>query len=203
MKTKKQLVIFDLGGVVVDVESDRLMHQIAQMAGLSIDDVQDIVYHKTLLKEFELGRLKPSEYFYGLKEKLHLPWTFEQFQQFWNDILIEKKDTTAVISRLKGRCKLSVLSNTNTLHLDHMKAKVSVLAGFDDIIGSFAVGMVKPDPEIYKLALKRAGVAAEAAVYVDDRPEMIEGGKGVGLHAIRFESASQLERELRAVGLLD
>ncbi len=188
---------------MVDVESDRLMHHVGQIVGKSLDEVQETVYHKELLKEFELGKITPEDYYRGLQERLKLPWTFAQFVQFWNDILIEKKDSTAVIARLHGRCKLSVLSNTNILHMGYMKAKISVLSRFGDVVGSYEIGACKPDPRSYQIVLERSGVAPEQAVYVDDRPEMVEGARGVGLCAIRFEQASQLERDLRGVGLLD
>jgi HAD superfamily hydrolase (TIGR01509 family) len=75
------------------------------------------------------------------------------------------------------------------------------LTVFDHWVASCEVGLRKPDPQIYLLALRQAGVGARAAIYVDDRPELIEAGRGAGLTAIRFESGPQLEQELRAVGV--
>ena len=47
-----QFVLCDLGGVVVDVESDRLMHQVSQLTGKSFEEVQGAVYHQDLLLPF-------------------------------------------------------------------------------------------------------------------------------------------------------
>ncbi len=196
-----ELVIFDLGGVVVDVESDRLVHQVSQLAGRSFDDVRAAVYDEELLLPFELGRINATVYYEGLKQRLNLTWTYEQFVRTWNGIFTEKQDVTQIIQRLHKRHKLIVLSNTNELHLRHIKAMVPSLAVFSDWVASCDVGLRKPDPEIYLLALRRIGVRASMAVYIDDRPELVEAGRGVGLTAIRFENSRQLEQDLQSIGL--
>ena len=86
-----ELLIFDLGGVVVEVESDRLVLQVAQTIGRSFEEVQEIVYHRELLLPFELGRITPQAYFQGLKERLKLSWTYAQFVRAWNGIFSENE----------------------------------------------------------------------------------------------------------------
>lgn len=196
-----QLVMFDLGGVVVDVESDRLVHHVAALLGRSFEEVQAQVYHHELLLPFELGRVTPQLYYEGLTGRLQLPWTYEQFVRAWNDIFRENRDVTRLLERLRARHKLTALSNTNALHSTYLKATFPSLAIFDDWVASCDVGLRKPDPQIYHLALRRAGVEPRAAVYVDDRPELVDAGRAVGLTAIRFESSGQLAQALREIGL--
>ena len=195
------LVLFDLGGVLVEVESDRLMHTMAMLLNRPFDDIQDAVYHPELLLPFELGRLGPQAYYEGLRTKLKLPWSYEQFVAAWNGIFRENREVTHLMHRLRPCRKLMALSNTNVLHLGWIKAMVPSLSIFDDWVASCDVGLRKPDPAIYRLALERAGVRADAAVYIDDRPELVEAGRQVGLTAIHFESSRQLEEALQAIGL--
>ena len=61
------------------------------------------------------------------------------------------------------------------------------------------MGLVKPDPAIYHLILRKLGVAAQEAVFVDDFIENIVGAEQLGLHAIRFVSAQQAMADLRKV----
>ena len=150
---------------------------------------------------FELGRIKPQEYYEGLKGRLRLPWTYDQFVLAWNDIFRENCDVTQLMQRLGKHHKLTALTNTNELHIAHIKATIPSLSIFDDWVASCDVGLRKPDPQIYRLAVKRAGVRPDAAVYVDDRPELVEAGRDTGLAAIRFENTQQLEQDLRAIGL--
>ena len=196
-----QLVIFDVGGVVVDMESDRLVHQVSQLLGRSFEEVQKAIYHEELLLPFELGRISPTAYYEGLKKRLKLRWTYEQFVRAWNGIFTEHTDVTTLMQRLRKRHRLMALTNTNILHLDHIKASYPSLSVLEDWVASCDVGLRKPDPQLYRLALKRAGVRPSEAVYVDDRPEMVEAGRAVGLTAVRFESGRQLNEDLQAIGL--
>lgn len=195
------LVIFDLGGVVVEVESDRLVHQVAQLLGRSFDEVHAAVYHEELLLPFELGCIKPLAYYEGLKAKLALPWTYEQFVRAWNGIFAENVEVTSIMQRLRRRHKLIALSNTNVLHLEHVKASVPSLSIIEDWVASCEVGLRKPDPRIYFLALERAQALPRHAVYIDDRPELVEAGRSIGMTAIRFENSRQLDQDLQAIGL--
>jgi putative hydrolase of the HAD superfamily len=196
-----QLILFDVGGVIVEVESDRLVHQVAQLLGRSFEEVQAAIYHEELLLPFELGRIKAGAYYEGLREKLKLPWTYERFAQAWNDIFRENGDVTRILQRLQKRHRLMTLTNTNELHLEHIKKTFPSLTVIEDWIASCDVGLRKPDPQIYFLALERAGVLPRNAVYVDDRPELVEAGRSVGLVGIRFQNGKQLEEDLQSIGL--
>ena len=196
-----ELVIFDLGGVAVEIESDRLVHQVAQLLGRSFEDVQAAIYHKELLLPFELGRIRPRAYYEGLKARLTLPWTYEQFVRAWNDVFRENQDVTRIMQRLHKWHKLIALTNTNELHLNHLQAAIPALSVLSDWVASCDVGLCKPDPKIYRLALDRAGARAERTVYIDDRPELVDAGRSVGLTAIRFENSRQLEQDLQSIGL--
>lgn len=196
-----QFVLCDLGGVVVEVESDRLMHQVSQLTGKPFEEVQQSVYDEKLLLPFELGRISAKEYFEGLKKSLALRWTYEQFSRAWTEIFRENIETTAILKRLKNRHRLFALTNTNILHLDYIKRNVPSLQVFDGWIASCDVGLRKPDPEMYRHALAHTGARAEQTIYIDDRPEMVEAGKGAGLIAIRFQSGKQLEQDLQSIGL--
>lgn len=195
------LVMCDVGGVVVHFDTDRVIHQVSQLIGRPFDEVQRVVYDHELLLPFELGRITPHAYYEGLTAKLKLRWTYEQFVRAWNDIFRENADVTEILQRLRKRHRLIALTNTNMLHLDYVKAAFPSLSVLEDWVASCDVGLRKPDPEFYQLALARSGVRASQAVYVDDRPELVEAGRGVGLTAIRFESSRQLEQDLQSIGL--
>jgi putative hydrolase of the HAD superfamily len=204
MAAKRQphaLVLSDLGGVVVEFDADKLVHHIAQLLGRTFDDVHQAVYSKELLLPFEVGRITPEAYYEGLKARLQLTWTYPQFVRFWNDIFIEIPATTAILRQLRRHHRVVALSNTNTLHLEYIKRFVLPPDLFHDWIGSCDVGCRKPDPKIYELALARENVPPHEVLYIDDRPEMVAGGKAKGLNALLFRGAEQLLADLRALGV--
>ena len=197
-----RLILSDLGGVVVDFDADRLVHQVAMLIGQPFDDVQAAVYHKERLLPLEVGRISPQAYYAGLQAALQLPWTYDQFVRVWNDIFSENRSVVELLQRLARSYRVVALTNTNVPHLAHLKASLPSLAFFSDWVASCDVGLRKPDPAIYRLALARAGAKAEETVYIDDRPEMVEAGRAIGLTAIRCESGAQLERDLRTAGVV-
>jgi len=196
-----EVVMLDLGGVALEVESDRLVHQMAQRIDKTFEEVQRAIYDEELLLPFELGRIAPQAYFEGLKKRLRLSWSYEQFVRAWNGIFNENQDVTQLMPRLRKRHKLLALTNTNVLHLAHIKTAFPALSIIDQWVASCEVGMRKPEPEIYAFAAKQAGVRPQAAIYIDDRPELVEAGRSAGLKAIRYESGEQLIREFRALGI--
>ncbi len=196
-----QLVMFDMGGVAVEVESDRLVHQVAQLLGRPFEEIQQGVYHQDLLLPFELGRISARAYYEGLKSALKLPWTYERFVAAWSDIIRENVDVTRIMHRLRNHHRLIALTNTNELHLAHLRNTIPALSVIQDWVASCEVGLCKPDPQIYFLALKRSGMRPRQAVYIDDRPEMVAAGQSIGLTGIRFENAEQLEEDLQSIGL--
>jgi len=199
---KYKIALFDLGGVALEVHGDYLVHQVSQIVGKSFDEVQEEVYHPEWLLGLEVGKISAEEYFENLKGKLSLSWSYEQFMRSWNGIISEKSDVIDLMKRLSSQLRLFALTNTNELHLQHIKANISSLGFFEDWIASCDIGYRKPEPQIYHTALQKAGVEPYQAIYVDDRPEMVEGGRSVGLMAIRFESAVQLIDELENLGIV-
>lgn len=75
---------------------------------------------------------------------------------------------------------------------------------FDELDGmvlSGHVGVAKPEPEIYRMVLDRAGVPAERAVFFDDSITNVEGARNVGITAFHFTDAEAARHDLRRSGL--
>jgi 2-haloacid dehalogenase len=73
---------------------------------------------------------------------------------------------------------------------------------FRDIVVSGDEKLVKPDPAIYDLALRRFGLEGPDAVFVDDSPANIEGARNAGIHGVLFTDAPAFRAELVELGLL-
>jgi 2-haloacid dehalogenase len=82
------------------------------------------------------------------------------------------------------------------------QSQAHVFDRFRDIVVSGTERLVKPDPAIYRLAVTRFGVPAEAAIFVDDRAENVAGAESIGMRGHLFRDASTLRAELHELGLL-
>ncbi len=96
----------------------------------------------------------------------------------------------------KGRWKLGLVSNTNSLHFDYALSKFPILRVFDRWILSHEVGFKKPDAEIFQEALEWAAVEPGKILFIDDMKRNVEAAVSLGIQGIHFTSARQLKEEL-------
>jgi len=85
---------------------------------------------------------------------------------------------------------------------DWVKQHAELFDRFRDVVVSGDEKLVKPDPAIYALALKRFGLEGPDAVFVDDSPANVAGARDAGIHAVLFTTAENFRAELVRLGLL-
>jgi putative hydrolase of the HAD superfamily len=68
---------------------------------------------------------------------------------------------------------------------------------FDEVIASCNVGYVKPEAEIYKIALERLGVTAEESVFIDDQQYCLDPAAKMGFKAILAQNPEQIISDVR------
>ncbi|HTP41999.1 MAG TPA: HAD family phosphatase [Nitrospiria bacterium] len=202
------VLVFDLGNVIVRVShaamaaalaarsSDPRFQDPERVLALAFDD------RDGLTVEFDTGRLTADVFCRSVSDRLSLSLSFEEFAACWNAGFEEQVDVTALIRRLHGRYRLMLLSNTNELHYRHLQSRVPVLSLMERTFLSFELGMRKPDRAIYERVIRDAGVDPARIVYIDDIEAYTRAAAGLGIQAVTFESAAQLERALQARGLL-
>jgi putative hydrolase of the HAD superfamily len=103
----------------------------------------------------------------------------------------------ALLQKLKNKYRVFLLSNTNESHWQFLDNKYAVSRHFEELVLSYEVGHSKPQPQIYQEVLKRAGVTAEKALFIDDLETNILAGAELGMNVIHFKNQPQLEDELR------
>ena len=195
-----KLVIFDLGGVLVNVDPRRAVERVARETGRSPEAVERVFHDPALLEPFELGRLEPRAYFDRVRERLGVAWDFEEFVMEWNGMLSEHTRRSRLLAGLRDRYRLLILTNTNALHGECLR-RWPVFRAAHYWIASHEVGLRKPDPQIYRAALQRAEVDAPSAVYVDDLDANVASARRLGIASIHCTDGMQLEDALRAAGV--
>ena len=101
--------------------------------------------------------------------------------------------------RAERGLRLGILTNNVREWESRWRAKLPIDEIFDDVVDSAFVGMRKPEPEIYALALERLGVAAEACAFVDDTEVNVQAARALGLHAVHYRDTAQAIAELDAL----
>ena len=197
-----EVILFDLGNVILPFSHYQIAEKLSRFTQKKeFQDPQRIFsylfdFEKGAVNGYEIGKVSSIEFFQSLKELLHLSISFEEFIPIWNDIFIENQDVSEIIRSLKGKKKLGLISNTNSLHFDYILSKFPIIRAFDKWILSHEVGFKKPAVEIFHSAIEWASVKPEEILLIDDIKGHIEVAASLGMQGIHFISASQLRREL-------
>ena len=96
--------------------------------------------------------------------------------------------------------RTALLSNMPWDLVNHVRTSFKWMEEFAFKTFSAEVRLIKPDPAIYEHTLNGLGVAAEEALFLDDRENNVGAARALGIHGIQFQSIAQLEDDLRALG---
>jgi glucose-1-phosphatase len=196
-------ILFDLGNTIVPFDFRRGYARMEQACPWPAAEIPRRVGRTDLVQRFETGAVGPEEFVRLLCAELDLRMTYAEFCDLWSCIFLP--DTLipeSLLASLARRCRLVLVSNTNAIHFEMIRASYPLLRHFHDYVLSYQVGATKPSPRIYREAIARAGCAPGECFFVDDMAVCVEGARGEGMDAVRFESLSRLERDLRARGVV-
>jgi len=197
-------VIFDLGNVLVDFDHMIAARKISALCARSADEIYELFFDSEVCGLFEEGKILPQDFFVRIKQMLGLEIGYAEFIRIWDDIffLTEKNhDVYSLAKQLKVILKTALLSNINILHFEYLKEKFSVFDVFNYIITSYEVRCRKPCARIYQRAIELLAVPAENIFYTDDRRELIEGARAVGIRGYQFRGIKQLMDDLSSEGV--
>ncbi|OGX10593.1 MAG: hypothetical protein A2Y42_03295 [Omnitrophica WOR_2 bacterium GWB2_45_9] len=198
-------VIFDLGNVLIGFDHTIAVKKILKHTPKKSRDIYDLFFDSDLTQEFEKGKTGTLEFFQQVQTALELKISYGEFLPIWNEIFFSKPESENFVGSLNSGIKLALLSNINQLHYEYIREEFSSTIGLfepDKIIPSFRTGFIKPDKEIYDLALKALDVPRESVVYVDDRLDLIEAALSYGIKSIQFKSAKELKQKFQDLGII-
>jgi putative hydrolase of the HAD superfamily len=196
------VILFDLGNVILPFSHYQIAEKLSRFTQKKeFQDPQRIFsylfdFEKGAVNGYEVGKVSSIEFFQSLKDLLHLSISFEEFVPIWNDIFSENREVSDIIRSLKGKKRLGLISNTNSLHFDYILSKFPIIRAFDKWILSHEVGFKKPALEIFQRAIEWASVKPEKILLIDDTKGHVEVAVSLGMQGIHFISAQQLKEEL-------
>ena len=199
---KPRAIIFDIGRVLIRVDIVRALAGLASEVSLSPKEVWASIERDPRWPDWQEGRISPYDWHIHLAKRLGGSHTLAQFTEIWNRSLDPQPiQDSAFLEKLSKRYRLALLSNTDPLHVAHMEATYDFFRFFPNRVYSCAVGASKPNPLIYREALRACKVRAEEAVYIDDVAAYVKAAQGLGMSGIQFENPEQLTQDLRVLGV--
>jgi putative hydrolase of the HAD superfamily len=200
--TKLRAIIFDIGRVLVRIDVGRAMQGLASGGTLSPSELWSAIEKDPRWQDWQEGRITPRDWYLHLTKRFGGNFTFEQFTEVWNRVLDPAPiHDDSFFQQLSKRYRLAVLSNTDPIHVRHLESTYRFFAFFPTRIYSCAVSTSKPNPLIYKAALRALKVQANEALYIDDIAAYVEAAKRLGMAGIQFQSPAQLTSDLKSLGV--
>ncbi len=196
-------IIFDLGRVIVPFDFSRGYTTLEPLCGISAADIPKRIGTTDLVLRFERGEIKPRDFVREFSEGLGVELPYEHFCEIWCSIFLP--DTLipeSLLAALRRNYRLLLLSNTNAIHFKMIRKAYPLIRQFDTLVLSYEVGAMKPSPLIYQKAIEEAGCRPAECFFTDDIIEYVEGARKAGMDAVQFQSAGQIEEELKKRGVV-
>jgi len=185
-------LIFDFGGVIIDIDPIRVGQSFREMGVKNIEKVHELAVSRGLYLDLEKGLITPAGFRDGMKEVSGLNFTDEQIDNAWNSMIINfPRSRFELLNQLKENYNVFLLSNTNEIHYNYFNQyavnNLGVKCLDDFFTGCFyshQMKMRKPDLEIYIKMLETGKLNPSESLYIDDLEENILAGRELGIHGI-------------------
>ena len=198
--TNVRNVIFDLGGVVLEWNPDKILQSFYSDPLLRAPLNEALFLHSDW-RALNRGALREAELIERVHQRTGRPAAeLSALLDAVRESLVTKPDTVALLRSLRRRdIPLYCLSDMPVSVYAHVRLRHDFWDAFRGIIISGEVKMMKPEREVFGHLLTRFRLDPRQTVFVDDFPLNIDGARAVGLHAIQFHDAAQCERELNTL----
>ena len=182
--TKPDLIIFDLGRVLIDFDFHKVVRNLKRYSPLTKKEIYKFFQKTPLWDTFERGGIEPKDFFQQLSNELHLEnRPLKDFTPLRNTIFTEKHDTVSILQRLRGRYRIAALSNVNIMHWDHIVEMHDFMSWFDHPIASCNIGQRKPDLDIFRTTLNMAGAQNPRRPSLSTMSKAMSTGRPIARHS--------------------
>ena len=193
------IIIFDLGGVLVNLDWDKACTPLTDLSDRSSDFVMSEIENGPIVESSMLGRLTTHEFHQAICDKLHVNIEYHQFIELWNSILDLDYEVACYVEELANSHTLILASNTDGIHFPHCMDNFDVLKVFDQCFLSHAMGLLKPDPAYFHQVLYELWASPANCIFIDDRIGNVRSAQSLGIKGLVFESLDKLKSDLSSL----
>lgn len=201
MKTNKiKALIFDMGGVLVDLDIEGCKRAFKEYIGYhKIDEIIDPCHQKGIYGDLEEGILSGDEFRkIVLADSRPGALAEDVDRAMWHILIGIEPYKVEMLKRLSESYDLYLLSNNNPVCLPRAKA-IFHEAGipldkiFRKCFYSFEMKVLKPSEAFYRAVVREIGLPAEAMLFIDDSQKNVDGAVAAGLPAVFYKPGTDLE----------
>jgi glucose-1-phosphatase len=199
---EKPLLLFDLGGVLVEFSGMTDIHGLL-LEPMEIAEANHRFSTTQAIADFEIGLLTPEEFGAAFCTDWSLNCSEAEFlshYESWTRTMLP--GAHELLSQLDGHYRLAALSNSNILHWTRSDCVLQVRAYFERALSSHQLGLRKPDPAVFLKALEELSVAPGDVVFFDDNAANVATALSLGISAHQVEGVDAVRMRLLEMNLL-
>ncbi len=192
-------LIFDLGGVIIDLHIDRTVQAFCDLAKVDPEEVKGRYGKEPFFEDYETGRISDDQFRESLAQYLGIELEKGKIDEAWNAMLGNLPFHRVMrIDRLKAEYDVYLLSNTNKIHYDAYTRILRNSTGFESLDHLFRkayysheINMRKPDEEIFVHVLEDSRLEPSETLFLDDTRENLLGAEKVGINTFHVTFPDQ------------
>ncbi|MDE6549228.1 MAG: HAD family phosphatase [Muribaculaceae bacterium] len=186
-------VIFDLGGVVIDLDRDRAVRALEQLGLEGADEMLGLYGQKEPFLGLETGETPAGEFFDIMRSRMNPGVNDKEITRAFNEFLVElpaKRLEMLRRMRMAGY-RIFMLSNTNPVMYNSWIDRAFRQEGgtvndyFDGIVVSYQELMCKPNVAIFETLMRRYGLNPSETLMLDDSEKNCQAAAEAGAHAFK------------------
>jgi putative hydrolase of the HAD superfamily len=198
---KIENIIFDLGGVLLDIDYNLTRTAFEKLGVANFDEMYSQVAADKLFQKLETGKISEENFYKEFNRCTGLHLSEQEINKAWNAMLLSfREDSLSYLETLTPRFRIFLLSNTNNIHLNcfyqiyHQKERSKSFEQlFDKAFYSFEIGLRKPDVDCYEWVINDLQVDPRTTLFIDDSINNIHGAEKAGLQTLLLTPEMKIE----------
>ena len=199
MDSKIKNVIFDLGGVLINLDFDSCLNAFRTAGFTNIEEQVRQMQGNGVFSRFELGEISPEEFRDAIRKEADESLTDRKIDDMWNLMLLDiPREKLDLLLKLREHYMVYLLSNTNRIHWDYACEQMFCYRGFrvndffEDIFLSFEMHKAKPEKDIYEQMMKEANILPEETFFIDDSAINCQAAISLGIQSYHYHIGEDL-----------
>lgn len=202
--TIPQVVVFDLGKVLLDFDYAKAARRLAAHTALSPEGIREAIDQSHLHIGFETGHVTRDAFIKEAMDVTGFMGGVDEFTQIFCEIFEPIQPMIELQSSIQKRgIPTFIFSNTNTLQLEYIRRTYPFFGGFNGYILSYEHGAMKPQAKLYEVVERETRRSGGQILYIDDSAENIAAGATRGWQVILQETPEKTRVALEQTGLLN
>ena len=194
-------LLFDMGGVILDLNPRAVIESWAQAAGADAQDVMRLWGIDGPYEDYEINAIDFTEFTAHLSQRLGISITPEQWLDGWNALFVDAFHSIAAkLPEVAARIPLYAYTNTNPEHEVFWRARFgNIFDPFEHLYVSSKIGRRKPYVESYQWVAQDMGYAPADILFLDDNRANVEGANDAGMQTLHVTGPDVTEALLDRV----